>query len=198
MYFKLGELSTITTGLVVKRKEAAPGVNNIAYKLITLKSINYEGYLDTVALDNFYSIEEIDDKYLTKVGDVIVRLSDPFTAITIKDGEDNLLVSSLFAIVRIKDSNVTPEYLSVYLNSEMLKKHYAKESSGSAVQMIKMSSIKEVQINVLDSKMQNEVVVLNDLMLRESKLLNELKEQKSMYNRQLISEILQGVVKNGN
>ena len=41
---KLGDISSITTGQVIKRKEARPGdVDAIQYRILTLKSFDEDG-----------------------------------------------------------------------------------------------------------------------------------------------------------
>ncbi|MEL7654555.1 MAG: restriction endonuclease subunit S [Bacillota bacterium] len=195
---KLGELANITTGQMVKRKEAIPGeISCREYRMLTLKSFDAGGYLIEEKLDVFHSAEEIDEKYITQEGDVIVRLSSPYTSVTIDKQSVGLLIPSLFVVIRRKNRKILPEYISVYLNSECMKKTYAKETSGSAIQIIKTSAFKEFELNIPDLRTQEKVVALNQLMLKEKKLLRELIEQIELKNAAVLTNILCGGRDNG-
>ncbi len=190
---KLGEVASIITGQMVKRKEAVPGdVSYYNYRMLTLKSFDPDGYLIEENLDVFNSVEEIDKKYITQEGDVIVRLSSPYTSIVIDKGSTGLLIPSLFAIIRSQDQEILPEYIGVYLNSECMKKSYAKETSGSAIQIVKTSAFKEFEINIPNLAIQEKVIMLNRLMIKEKKLLYELVEQSELRNAAALTKILCG------
>ena len=188
---KLGDLFSISSGLVAKRKEAAPGTTGFNYKLLTLRSINALGFIENENLDNFLSIEEIDEKYMAKSGDIIVRLSFPFTAVVIDEQNEGSVITSLFAILKSKNSLIDPQYVSIFLNSELMRKQYAKDASGSAVQMIKTSSIKDYEIAIPNIDKQKSTVKINELMMRELVLLESLIEKKKIYNKMLITKLME-------
>lgn len=194
----LKDIFEIGTGIVSRRKEAPPGGNGITYKILTLKSIDQRGYIDVRYLDEFKSNEEIDAKYLTKIGDILIRLSAPFTAATVLEDQQGIIVSSLFAILRPNRQDLLPEFVCVYLNSDIMKKKYLKDASGSALQSIKTSSLREYAIEVLDVPSQRIAIEINKLMIHESKLLEELLESKKQYNKMILTSILTGGLQNGN
>lgn len=195
---KLGDIADIITGLVVKRKEAAKGYDLYSeYKLLTLKSINQNGWFIEENLEKFKSLEEIDQKYLTSAGDVIVRMSYPYTSISISKKQENMVVPSLFVIVRTTNKSLLPEYISLYLNSDKMKKQYSKESSGSVIQTLKTSSFKNLEIPFLELNFQEKAIQLNDLMKKEKILLLELMEQKELLNNSIMTQILTGGYENG-
>jgi len=112
--FKLGDVASITTGLVVKRKVIPPGEEpHSIYSMLTLRSFDQDGWLNEDGFDVFRSIEEIDSKYLTREGDVIIRLSAPNTAIAIDKLHENILVPSLFVLIRISERGILSEYISL-------------------------------------------------------------------------------------
>jgi len=194
----LGEIFNIGSGVVSKRKEVPPGTDGINYKILTLKSLDNRGFIDDYLLEEFVSIDEIDDKYLTKKGDIVIRLSSPFTAACINDDQENIIVTSLFAILRPKNQNVYTKYICIYLNSDIMQKQYLKDASGSVLQMIKTSSLKDYKIKLLEMKYQKLAVEINDLMIRENILMEDLLENKKQYNRIVLNKILIGGLKDGN
>lgn len=194
---KIGEIYTVNTGIVAKRKEAVPGVGCFVYKMLTLKSIDQRGFINDMELDEFLSGEELDEKYLTQYGDIIVRLSIPFTAVVVSEDQVGIVVPSLFAILRTNRCDILSDYMALYFNSEIMKRQYIKDASGSALQSIKTSSIKDYQIKVIDYAMQEKVVELNKLMIKEEILLEKLIANKRIYNNGMINAVLKGDHLNG-
>ena len=103
-------------------------------KQINLKSFNKNGYLDTDELETFRAKEIISKEYITQCGDIVIRLTDPFTAIYISKGYEGLIVSSNFTIVRCQ-CNVDAEFLSYYLNSDNIKKTLLSNIQGSIMKI---------------------------------------------------------------
>lgn len=188
---KLGELFLVSSGLVLKRKEAPPNTSGFEYKILTLRSVNTLGFIEKESLDNFVSIEEVDDKYVAKTGDIIVRLSFPFTSAVIDENIEGTIITSLFAILKSKNGTLLPEYVTTFLNSEWMKKQYAKDASGSALQMIKTSSIKDYEITIPEVQKQKSIIEVNKLMMRELVLLEDLIKNKKQYNKMLISKLME-------
>ena len=190
---KLGDISSITTGQVIKRKEARPGdMDAIQYRILTLKSFDEDGFLVKEELDTFKAFEEIESKYITSKGDIVVRLSMPFTTITIDKESEGILIPSLFVVIRINCNDILPSYLSLYLNSNKMKKQYIREARGSAIQILKTSAFKEFEIMIPDMSIQEQAVTLNELMVREKRLLQLLIEENNKRNQIILEKIFTG------
>lgn len=188
---RIGDLASVTTGLVVKRKQAElPEEIVTTYNMLTLKSFEQDGWLNTNELETFESSEHLDHKYLTKEGDVVIRLSHPNTAIIIDRKQEGYLFPSLFAVIRLGTNALLPEYLSIYLNSDVMKRFYVKSAIGSAIQIIKTSMLKDAVIRFPSLERQVKVVELNRLIAREKKLLSELAAEKSKYHNAIINKMI--------
>jgi restriction endonuclease S subunit len=187
---KLNDLFTINSGVVFKRLEAPPGAPGHKYKIITLKSINDLGYIDIEYFDIFNSKKEIAKKHIAKVGDILVRLSNPYTAVYIDEESQGAIISSLFAILRPKGKQVLSEYGSIFLNSDYMKRQYHKDASGSALQMIKTSSLKEYGVIIPTKEKQKAIIEINNLSIRELHLMERLLEQKQLYNKGIIQKLI--------
>lgn len=195
---KLGDISSITTGQVIKRKEARPGdMDAIQYRILTLKSFDEDGFLVKEELDTFKAFEEIESKYITSKGDIVVRLSMPFTTITIDKESEGILIPSLFVVIRINCNDILPSYLSLYLNSNKMKKQYIREARGSAIQILKTSAFKEFEIMIPDMSIQEQAVTLNELMVREKRLLQLLIEENNKRNQIILEKIFTGSLNHG-
>ena len=195
---KLGDISSITTGQVIKRKEARPGdVDAIQYRILTLKSFDEDGYLVKEELDSFKASEKIESKYITSKGDIVVRLSMPFTSITIDEESEGILIPSLFVAIRVNCNDILPSYLSLYLNSNKMKKQYIKEARGSAIQILKTSAFKEFEIMIPDMSIQEQAVTLNELMMREKRLLQLLIKENNKRNQIILENMITGGLNHG-
>lgn len=195
---KLGDISSITTGQVIKRKEARPGdVDAIQYRILTLKSFDEDGYLVKEELDSFKASEKIESKYITSKGDIVVRLSMPFTSITIDEESEGILIPSLFVAIRVNCNDILPSYLSLYLNSNKMKKQYIKEARGSAIQILKTSAFKEFEIMIPDMSIQEQAVTLNELLMREKRLLQLLIKENNKRNQIIFDNMITGGLNHG-
>ncbi|MBN4062830.1 MAG: hypothetical protein COA82_08630 [Alkaliphilus sp.] len=187
---KLGNIASITSGLVVKRKQVIKQSELVKkYRVITLKSLEQSGYLNMEYLEELKSREILDGKYITRLGDIIVRLSSPNTAVTIGEHETGLIISSLFVVVRLSSNVILPEYLGIFLNTEQIKRIYAKSSAGSVMQIIRTSVLKDINVKAVSTENQEKIIGINKLILREKKLLEELIDKKNKYHSIIINKI---------
>jgi restriction endonuclease S subunit len=140
-------------------------------------------------LEELKSREILDGKYITRLGDIIVRLSSPNTAVTIGEHETGLIISSLFVVVRLSSNVILPEYLGIFLNTEQIKRIYAKSSAGSVMQIIRTSVLKDINVKAVSTENQEKIIGINKLILREKKLLEELIDKKNKYHSIIINKI---------
>lgn len=188
---KLDNISEINMGLVLsRRKITLDSKGKKDYKAITIKSIDEYGIIDMQETEKFNSIAIIEDKYLTKEGDIIIRLASPFTAICIDDKSENMVVSSQFAKIRLNSYDITPMFLALYLNSSTAKNQILKNASGTSLTSITLKDIKNINIKPYKINLQNKVIKLNELHKREKQLLEKLIKEKEKLNVNIINELL--------
>ena len=120
-HITLGDVAEVRSGLVLARKQAL-GISAFAYKLLTLRSIHLNGYVDVKQLDVFHAAENLQLCYLSQVGDVIIRLSAPYTAVFVDESTAGMVVSSNFVIIRADRNELLPEYLFWLLNTPKVKR----------------------------------------------------------------------------
>jgi restriction endonuclease S subunit len=180
---KIGKLADIRTGLVLARKKADKLDTNIKiYKLLTLKSFDADGFINTTALDDFITNQYISSEYITQEGDIIIRLSQPNTAVYIDSDLAGFIIPSLFAIVRLKNERLNQQYLTWLLNSQYIKREMQKSLIGSAIQVINTGFLQELYIKVIPLKRQQRIAEVNSLYLKEKMLLTQLiKEKEALY-----------------
>lgn len=187
----LRNISTITTGLVLSRKKCTTpdGKGNI-YSVLTLKSFESDGYINFDEIELFQSNEELNIQYLTQKGDIVIRLTTPFTSVAINAESTNLVITSNFAVIRLSDQIFTPEYVSLILNSEELKKQINRSSIKTTIPVIKVTDLKDLDIKENNLDIQNKLHKINQLFIKEKKLLNDLILQKDELRKSILKEFI--------
>ena len=182
---KLGNIAAVRSGLVLSRKQAreAPGIK---YPLLNLRSINPGGYVDTDQLDVFDASEYLSLDYLSQVGDVIVRLSAPYTAVLIDEATAGMVLSSNFVIIRVDHRELLSEYLFWLLNTPKVKRSIYENTSSNMLGAIKAKYFSDFDIPALSLPKQQRIADMNALALKETMLLRRLAEEKERYYDLLI------------
>lgn len=121
-------------------------------------------------------------KHLLQKGDVLLAAkgNDNF-AVQYKGIIKPAVASSMFIVIRIKDSNVLPEYLTWYLNLQATQNFLQSTSRGSALPSLTQSLVEQIEIIIPPIQKQKAIVEFQTLRKRERSLykqLDELKEQE--------------------
>ncbi|GAB6153640.1 hypothetical protein JCM17380_23900 [Desulfosporosinus burensis] len=178
---EIRNLADIRTGLVLSRKKAEVGCKVVRkYKVLTLKSFHPDGYVIKSDFDDYLADQDIPSEFITQEGDVVIRLSEPNTAVYIDATLAGYIIPSLFAILRIKSDQLNPRYLMWFLNSSYIKKHIRKSLIGSAIQVIQTSFLRGISIELLPMDKQERITELNQLFLKEKMLLSKLIDAKEL------------------
>lgn len=178
---KLYEIADISSGLVVSRKKYQTGDEiKIDYTQLNLRTFNKNGYLDLNEAETLIANEKLSDDYLTQPGDIVVRLTDPFTAIYITEECKGIVVSSNFCIIR--NAKINSEFLCYYLNSDVVKKQLLSNLQGTVIKNINMNALKQIDIPVFDKIKQEKYAKLFRAEIEKIKVLNDLitQEEKRM------------------
>ena len=188
---KLINMSEVQTGLVLVRKRAdAKDKDAYKYRMLTLKSFEPRGWVNEGELDVFFSKEKLENKYLTNKGDIIIRLTTPYTAICINDKQEGLVIPSNFAIIRLKEQIYIPEFVALFLNSEIIEKKFFKSSISTTIPLIKTKHLREIDISDIPLAVQQKIVELNQLQVGEKILLSCLMKEKDKLAKASINTII--------
>lgn len=188
----IGEVSTVRTGVVAARKKVNKNsTTRYQYKMINLKCIAAEGYLNKENIEEYESALPLKTEYLTQMGDILVRLSAPYTAALIREQDlCGLVIPSHFAIIRVNSEIVLPEYVYWTLGRDKINIRIKQNSSGStAFGTISSGAISSLSIRLLSIEKQRILGELLRLSEREQELLHRLADQKEKYNKELINRI---------
>lgn len=185
---KLGSIATVRSGLVLSRKQVH-GVSGISYPLLNLRCIKADGLIVMEQLDIYEAKEYLAPEYLSQAGDIVVRLSAPYTAVLIDENTTGMVVSSNFVIIRADRRNILPEYLFWLLNTQKVKHEIYENTSSNMLGAIKAKYFTEFELDLLSVKDQQKIAALHSLARQETKLLYQLVEEKEKYYAQAIERI---------
>ena len=185
---KLGNIATVRSGLVLSRKQAREP-SDIRYPLLNLRSINPGGYIEADQLDVFVAAEYLLPEYLSQIGDVIVRLTAPYTAILIDKVTAGMVISSNFVIIRADRRELLPEYLFWLINTPKIKRSIYENTSSNMLGAIKAKYFSDFEVPSLPIAKQQQIAVMNELALKETKLLRQLADEKERYYSLLIDRV---------
>ena len=180
----LVEYASIRTGLVLSRKEALPNENSQIYHALSLKNITEEGQILLTGIENYSAVEQLKEEYFTREGDILLRLSAPYTAVIITQKEAGLLVPSHFAIIRVKEM-IEPRYLRWWV-AKKRKCFYKIASGGAMMGTISSGYVAQMPFGPPPLEKQRKIGELFELVNQEQQLLSLLAKKK----KQLIDAVI--------
>lgn len=193
---KLGNIATVRSGLVLSRKQARVP-SDIRYPLLNLRSMNPRGYVEAEQLDVFDAAERLSPEYLSQVGDIIVRLTAPYTAILIDEATAGMVISSNFVIIRADCSVLVPAYLVWLLNTSKVKRAIYENTGSNMLGAIKAKFFSDFEVPLLPMAKQQQIAAMNALASKQTRLLRQLADEKERYYGMLIDRTHQQM-KRGN
>ena len=185
---KLKKLAVVKTGLVLSRKEAKTADNSFEYRQLNLKAVDDSGNINISETIPFCASEKLSANYLTQTGDIIVKTSEPYTAVYITEEYAGLVIPSHFVVVRVEGSKALPQYIAWYLNKDRIKKAFRMNCTGMLKQ-IKPTMIGETEIKLPTLERQRQVVELYNISRQEIMLLERQLRQKEIYYKALINKV---------
>lgn len=194
---RLDEAAVINTGLVTARKQAKVVRESIIqYRLLNLKAINNKGFIEDSLLDDFETLEEIKPTYITQMGDIIVRLTYPFTAVLIDEMHTGLIIPSHFVVIRTNTKKIIPEYLFWLLNTEKVRQQLQQNVNSTMIGTVKPMSYASLNIEKITLEEQRKIADIYLLSKKELMLLDQLIRRKELYYKTAIDKIQKETRKN--
>ena len=184
---KLNKYTTIRTGLVLSRKEAPLDEGDHIYRAISLKNLTEDGQILLAEVTNYCASSMLKGEYFTHNGDVLLRLSVPYTAVIISEKEAGLLVPAHFAIIR-PGKMLDSRYLHWWLMKNR-KQFYMIASGATMMGTISSGYIAEMPFDPPVFEKQQKIGDLLSLASREQQLLSLLEVKK----KQLIDAVIKSM-----
>lgn len=187
---KLGDFMHVRTGLPLSRKQADAETAHRIYTALTLRAISDDGQINSDFTEPYFASELLKREYFTHVGDVLIRLSAPYTVIVVIEGKQDLLVSQHFSIIRRKECDINPHFLKWWLAQN--RKRFYKLASGAAYMgTISSGYISEMDFAPPPFDLQCKIGRLLELAGREKELLAQLSVKKSKLINSTLRKIME-------
>lgn len=191
---RLKQGATVRSGLVLARK-LLKEKTEYSYRSINLKSIDAKGYVKKETLDVVYAKEPLSEDYLTTIGDIIVRLSTPYTAVLIDEATENLVIPSNFVVIRTRSEVILPEYLVWLLNTEFIRKKVYENSTSNMLGSVTATYYQNLEIDLPSVSEQQKIADIYRLSMKEISLLYRLAREKEKYYEQILEQTNEQMMK---
>jgi len=185
---KLRDLASVRSGLVLARKQSKEPTD-YRYSLINLRCVQPEGTIDLSEADIYEAKEPLKEEYLSQSGDVIVRLTAPYTAVLIDDTTSGMVISSNFVVIRIEDKCLLPEYLFWLLNTQKVKRKIYESATSNMLGAVNARFLADFELTVLLVEDQRKIAQLHLLVQKESQLLKVLAGEKEKYYSGILDQV---------
>lgn len=145
------------SNLVTIKKSIEPGSKSYQTKgipFIRVQDLTKFGLTDT----SIYLSENEFKNCIRPKKDTILLSKDGTVGIAYKMNKDeNLITSSAILHLNVKDKKVLPDYLTLVLNSVVVKMQAEKDAGGSIINHWKKSEIENVIIPIIETKKQEQI-----------------------------------------
>ena len=130
------------------------------------------------------------------MGDVVVRLTSPFTAVLIDEMHTGMIVPSHFVVIRADAKKIIPEYLFWLLNTEKVRQQLQQNVNSTMIGTVKPMTYAALNIQQITLAEQRKITDIYLLSKRELMLLDQLIKQKELYYKTAIDKIQKEMRKN--
>ena len=158
-------------------------------KVIQAKDITYDGEVD---LSDLISVSDIGfkSKFFAKKGDNILAARGNPRAGVIKNDTEKTIISTSVYILRLKEKNVNPEYLAVYINSWQGQKLLDERMTGAAIKTILRRDLENIEVPVPSLEKQQEIIDIYRNNQTQQKLLKQKAFLTNKISEGLINKLL--------
>ena len=186
---RLGDVAEVRCGLVLSRKQSR--VPTAAkYRLLNLRSIDADGCVEMATLDEYYAVENLSSEYLSQVGDIIVRLTAPYTAVLADYETAGMVVSSNFVIIRPNPRTLLSGYLAWLINPRKTRHVIFENTTGNMLGAINPKYFASLEIDLPSIDRQRVIADMNALARREAQLLRRLADEKRRYCESVLNRMV--------
>ena len=184
---KLQDLASVRSGLVLSRKQTKEPVG-YPYRSINLRAIQPDASINLSEVDVYQAKEPLKPEYLSQIGDIIVRLTAPYTAVLVDETTEGMVISSNFVVIRIESEKLLPEYLFWLLNTQSVKRDIYENATSNMLGAVNAKFLAEIEIALLPIAEQHKLAQLYLTSRREIRLLRELAEEKERYYAKFLEQ----------
>lgn len=186
----LEDITEITIGVVLKRKEAKYQTNDTyEYKIFNIKS-----YEEKIEYDSFYSNEDLEN-FVAKKGDILFRLSFPIKVIEVDDEIEGKLINNQYCIIRMSEKNSKTyniDFIKWFLESDNAKQQFEKILIGTTIRSVPVAKLRQLEIPKINKDEQEKISKVVNTWNREKYLYKKMIKEKEKYYNSIINKVING------
>lgn len=164
----------------------------VEYRNLNLRSINDDGSINVQLLDRYLASEKLEEQFITGINDIILRLFPPFCPVFITKTLTGFVVPSQFAIIRLQNDVLLPEFLCCYLAHRNILEVLAIRESGQTSGGIKISALSELNIPLPPVEKQKAIATYSEMNIKQKQLHLELIQQYDLKMDAVINSVIGG------
>ncbi len=153
-------------------RKAIKGSPDGQSRVIMAKNINEHGAINYEDLTNISDIPNRSNA-LVENGDVLLSSRGVFRAGVFWDKMESVVAASSTFILRVKNTEVVPEYVAIYLNSEAGQAGIQKILTGSTIKTILRKSLENLKIPIPALSIQKQIINISQNIQKREALLNK-------------------------
>lgn len=182
-FMNIADFCEVMTGIPISRAKTL-GVDDVGTKtLVLIPKAMVDGRIVDAEL-TVETISKVKESLFSREGDILVKTSTPYDCVYVDKAHEGILVTSFAIILRSKiNCPVNMRYLATYLNQPQTKKILQNLSTGTALPLIKKSTISNLKIPVVSADKQFRIAALFSSV--------QLQKEQSLKMIQLSDELLQ-------
>ena len=181
---KLGSFSTIKSGYAFRSSILDDADGKLA--VIQPKDVISGFGGDFVHIKSAH----VSERHILERGSVLVTNRGVFCACVFNERFKAITTSGVFVVMLQPNSDITPEYLALYINSDIGQRQIVTKQESMTVPAITIKQIQELEIPVISRKKQDLLSKALDVSQRCKNIVLEIQNQ----NRSLINQIIKGAI----
>ena len=161
----------------------------VTRKVIIPKGILSSGVVDVSVLPEEGLKVDVDEKRITKVGDIVIKLSPPFDAAIIDEASADCVVPSFCAIIKPTET-IVADYLLAFLNSSYCKEQLKQQVAGSVMTVLSVGKVANVYIPLAERHKQEEIGHSYRKTQHKLNIINQIIELEAKRNDVIFKEMV--------
>lgn len=163
-------------------RTALQGKDNASLFVLQAKNISNNLIVDEDGLEGI-DFENYWSKAIVQKGDIVISSKGNFRAGVIAHGFKKIIAASSVYIIRPKSSEVIPEYLAIFLNSQKGQRQINEKVTGAVINTILRKNVEDIMITLPDIETQKKIIriyhtnkEMQEALTRKMKLVNSISE----------------------
>lgn len=184
---RLNNIADIFTGQTFRSK--VDNNPNGEVWVIQMKDLN-KNYTGISSQPNTVTYDDVSRNQLLRKGDILFLAKGNNNLAFTYDSNRPAVAVSLFFVIRVKSSEVLPDYLTWFINNPNTQKYLATMREGASVSNIKKSIFEEMTIEIPEFKKQELIAKIYELSIREEELVQQIIGDKKQFIQTVLTNQL--------